>query len=262
MKVAYCQCSPRFGEVHENVTRTLSLCEQSIASLFVFPELFSTGYLFTSKDEVEQLSEEIPSGETSQRLMEFCRRKGAFITAGMAERSEGRFYNAAGLFGPDGHLSTYRKLHLFQDEKDWFSPGNLPFSVIDIGEARIGIMICFDWIFPEAARTLALMGAEIICHPSNLVLPNCPAAMITRSLENRVFSITADRVGEEERGGRKLRYIGTSQIVSPSGEILARSGEEEEAMIEVEITPEKARNKKILQKNDIFLDRRSDYYGD
>jgi predicted amidohydrolase len=260
MKVAYCQCNPVFGDVEGNVTRALSMCEKSDASLFVFPELFSTGYLFTSMEEVELLSEEIPSGETSQRLMEFCRRKGAYVTAGMAERSEGRFYNAAGLFGPDGHLSTYRKLHLFQDEKNFFSPGDMPFSVTDIGWAKIGIMICFDWIFPEAARTLALMGAEIICHPSNLVLPNCPAAMITRSLENRVFSITADRVGEEERGGRKLRYIGTSQIVSPRGEILARSGEEEEAVVECNIEPEKARTKKILEKNDIFLDRRPELY--
>jgi len=262
MKVAYCQCNPAFGDVHRNTARALSLCEQSIASLFVFPELFSTGYLFTSKDEVERFSEEIPSGETSQRLMEFCRRKRVFITAGMAERRDGRFYNSAALFGPEGHLSTYRKLHLFQDEKDWFSPGNLPFSVIDIGEARIGIMICFDWIFPEAARSLALNGADIICHPANLVLPHCPDAMITRSLENRVFSITADRIGEEERSGRKLRYIGTSQIVSPSGEILARSGEEEEAVVECDIEPEKARIKKILQKNDIFLDRRPEFYSD
>ncbi|MHC9539844.1 MAG: nitrilase-related carbon-nitrogen hydrolase [Vulcanimicrobiota bacterium] len=262
MKVAYCQCSPVFGDVEGNVTRALSMCEKSDASLFVFPELFSTGYLFTSMEEVERFSEEIPAGETSMRMLEFCRRRETFIVAGIAERSEGRLYNSAALFGPDGHLSTYRKLHLFQHEKDFFSPGDLPFRVIDIGVAKIGIMICFDWIFPEAARTLALMGAEIICHPSNLVLPNCPAAMITRSLENKVFSITADRVGEEERGGRKLRYIGTSQIVSPSGEILARSGEEEEAVVECEIEPEKAGIKKILEKNDIFLDRRPEYYRD
>ena len=260
MKVAYCQCNPVFGDVEGNITRALSMCESSNASLFVFPELFSTGYLFTSTDEVERLSEEIPGGETSGRILEFCARRNAFTVAGIAERREGRFYNSAALFGPKGHLCTYRKLHLFQDEKDFFSPGDLPFSVTDIGMAKIGIMICFDWIFPEAARTLALMGAEIICHPSNLVFPNCPAAMITRSLENRVFSITADRVGEEERGGKKLRYIGTSQIVSPSGEILARSGEEEEAVVECEIELERAGNKKIRQKNDVFLDRRPEFY--
>ncbi len=262
MKVAYCQFNPHFGDVRGNVTSALSLCQQSTASLFVFPELFSTGYLFTSNDEVENLSEEIPSGETSQSLMEFCRQKKAFVVAGMAERSKGRFYNAAALFGPGGHLSTYRKLHLFQDEKDWFSPGDLPFSVFDIGEAKIGIMICFDWIFPEAARSLALMGAELICHPANLVLPHCPDAMITRSLENRIFSITADRVGTEERNGKKLRYIGKSQIVSPSGEILVRSGEEEEVVTEHEIIPEKARDKGILLKNDLFLDRRPEFYRD
>jgi len=252
MRAAYCQFNPVFGDVRGNVERALSMCESTNASLFVFPELFSTGYLFTSMDEVERLSEEIPEGETSERLLEFCARRGAFTVAGIAERREGRFYNSAALFGPKGHLCTYRKLHLFQDEKYFFSPGDLPFSVTDIGLAKIGIMICFDWIFPEAARTLTLMGAEIICHPSNLVFPNCPAAMITRSLENRVFSITADRVGEEERGGKKLRFQGKSQIVSPSGEILARSAEEEEEVVECELEPERADNRRILERRPEF----------
>ena len=96
----------------------------------------------------------------------------------------------------------------------------------DIGLARIGLMVCFDWFYPESVRTLALKGADIVAHPSNLVLPHCPDAMITRCLENRVFAVTCNRIGSEERGGKeKLSYIGTSEIVSPTGKILSGRGE-------------------------------------
>ena len=86
------------------------------------------------------------------------------------------------------------------EETLWFTPGDSGFQVWDIGLAKIGVMICFDWYYPESARTLALMGAEIICHPSNLVLPNSPDSMPVRCLENRVFAITSNRIGTEARG--------------------------------------------------------------
>ena len=122
-------------------------------------------------------------------------------------------------------------------------------------------MICFDWRFPETARTLALEGADIIAHPANLVLPHCPQAMVTRSLENRVFTITADRVGTENRiAGQTLRFMGQSQVVDPDGQVLYRAPEEEEDMKIVEIDISKARSKTINLRNDIFKDRREDLY--
>ena len=122
-------------------------------------------------------------------------------------------------------------------------------------------MICFDWRFPETARSLALQGAEIIAHPSNLVLPHCPQAMITRCLENRVFAITADRVGDESRVPKEfLQFIGQSQVVDPDGKILVRASETEEEVCIVEIDLEKAREKFLNPKNDIFKDRRPDLY--
>jgi predicted amidohydrolase len=124
------------------------------------------------------------------------------------------------------------------------------------------MMICFDWLFPEAARTLALQGAEVICHPSNLVLPYCPQAMITRSLENRVFTITANRVGTEERvPGKPLKFIGTSQVTSPDGDVLCRAGSKREEAVAVEIDPARARKKLITPMNDIFRDRRKDLFS-
>jgi len=91
---------------------------------------------------------------------------------------------------------------------------------------KIGIMICFDWIYPENARSLMIKGAQLIAHPANLVMPHCPDAIVTRYLENRVFTATADRIGEKNRGGVDLKFNGTSEIVAPDGEILCRLGEQ------------------------------------
>ncbi len=122
-------------------------------------------------------------------------------------------------------------------------------------------MICFDWLFPESMRTLALKGAEVIAHPSNLVLPYCPDAMPVRCLENRVYSVTANRTGAEMRKNEsQLAFIGKSEIVTPGGEILARAGESEEVVMVADIDPAGSRDKKINPFNDIFKDRRPDLY--
>ena len=133
--------------------------------------------------------------------------------------------------------------------------------VFDIGSARVGVMICFDWRFPETARTLALSGADLIAHPSNLVLPHCPQAIITRCLENRVFVVTADRVGTEERiPDCPLHFIGQSQVVDPDGNILYRASKKEEEIQIVDLDIEKARNKSINSSDDLFTARRTDLY--
>jgi Predicted amidohydrolase len=109
-------------------------------------------------------------------------------------------------------------------EKNCFEKGDLPLKVFNIGSARVGVMICFDWRFPETARTLALSGADLIAHPSNLVLPHCPQSIITRCLENRIFIVTANRVGTEKRTpNNSLNFIGQSQVVDPDGNILCRA---------------------------------------
>jgi predicted amidohydrolase len=108
-------------------------------------------------------------------------------------------------------------------------------------------------------RTIALKGAQIVALPANLVLHFCPDAMVTRSVENRIFTILADRTGSEERGGKKLKFIGKSQVVTPNGEILLRVGNEE-CVRAVEIEPQSALDKKITLYNDIFKQRREDLY--
>lgn len=262
MKAAFVQTAPVFGEVRKNVDRAVARIEKLDAGLIVLPELYSTGYQFRSKKELLELAEEVPGGYATRRLIEAAKATGAYIVAGLAERSGRKAYNSAVVVGPRGLVGTYRKAHLFWDEKKIFTKGDTPFSVFRAGKVRVGVMICFDWLFPEAARTLALKGADIICHPSNLVLPYCPEAMITRSLENRVFTITANRVGTEERvAGKPLRFIGKSQVTSPCGEVLARAGSRREEAGVVEIDPSAARRKLITPLNDIFKDRRKDLFS-
>lgn len=259
MKVGFIQTSPIFGNIKANVESVVEDIISMDADLIVLPELFSTGYQFKSKKEVSKLAEELPKGYAAKMLINTAKKKKIFIVFGIAEKCGNRFYNSSALAGPKGFINVYRKAHLFWNEKKLFSPGNTPFEVCNIGMAKIGMMICFDWFFPEVSRILALKGADIICHPSNLVLPHCPQAMITRCLENRVFAVTANRVGIENRVKNiPLRFIGKSQIVSPDGEILYRASQNKEEIKVIDINPKLARNKKINSKNDLFKDRRID----
>jgi len=261
MRIGYAQTNPTFGEVRENLRRTQELMSRTDADLWVLPELFATGYQFVSQEEVNALAEPVPEGRTTQALIASTREQDCFIVAGLAEITEGNVYNSAVLVGPDGLLACYRKVHLFSKEKSWFTPGDVPFPVVDIGCAKIGVMICFDHLFPESARSLALNGAEIIAHPSNLVMPAyAQLTMRARALENGVFTVTANRVGVEARSDETLRFTGESQIVSPAGEILARSPAEEEDVRVIEIDPAQARDKSLNSMNDRLADRRPDLY--
>ncbi|MCE3222398.1 MAG: putative N-carbamoyl-D-amino acid hydrolase [Nitrospira sp.] len=262
MRVGYFQFDPVFGEVARNLDLVTARLEQVEADLIVLPELFATGYQFISKEEVLRLAEPVPDGETTKWLADLARRRRVTIVAGLPERAGLQCFNSAVVVGPKGFIGCYRKTHLFFEETLFFMPGDSGFHVWDIGIAKVGVMICFDWFYPEAARTLALQGADIIAHPSNLVLPHCPDSMVTRCLENRVFSVTANRIGSEARGGKeRLTFIGMSEIVSPRGSILHRAPREADDLAIVEIDPAEARTKALNSYNDLLRDRRPALYG-
>lgn len=261
MKVAVYQFAPDFGEKENNVKRIENVIHKTDADLVVLPELCTTGYQFVSRAEVESLCEPIPEGNTVQKLEQTARSKGCFIVAGIGEKAGNVFYNSAVLIGPDGFIGHYRKTHLFWDEKRWFQPGDTGYRVWDIGDVKIGVMICWDWIYPEAARSLALQGADVICLPANLVLPYCQDAMITRSIENHIFTITANRIGSEERREKKkLTFTGGSQVVRPDGKIIFRLGENIESLQDGDIDPALARDKSMTPANHLWEDRRPDQY--
>jgi len=260
MKAAFIQFNPAFGERENNIKKAVTLIEKTEAELIVLPELFNTGYLITSREEAFDLSEPLPGGNTAEVLSATAREKNMHIIAGLIEREGDNCFNSAVVVAPSGYLGKYRKIHLFSEEKLWFQPGDLGFNTFDIGACRIGVMICFDWFFPESMRTLALKGADVICHCANLVLPFCQDAMITRCLENRVFAITANRTGEEKRNGKKLYYTGKSQITGPDASILCRAGAETEESGIAEIDINMSRDKNLNQYNNIFLDRKAVFY--
>jgi predicted amidohydrolase len=236
------------------------------ADLVVLPELFASGYFFDSTEQAAALAEPVPDGPTTRRLHDWAAATGATIVAGLPERDGDALYNAAVIVTPNGWLGTYRKAHLFYEENDHFTPGADGFQVWTVTDRRrrsyrLGVMVCFDWLFPESARTLALNGADVIAHPSNLVLPHCPSAMPVRALENGVFTATANRVGTESNGTEELTFIGRSVICSPSAEVLASAPEAEEAVIRAEIDPHAARDTALNPYNDRHGDRRPELYA-
>jgi predicted amidohydrolase len=262
MRVGIYQNHPVFGQVEKNVEQAVQDLSQVDADLMVLPEFFNTGYQVVSRQEAADLAEEIPTGKSSQAMISLARSQDMFLVFGLAERDGDRVYNSAAVVGPEGFIGIYRKIHLFAEEKDFFDPGDIGFQVFDIGLVQIGVMICFDWWFPESSRVLTLLGADIICHPANLVLPHCQQAMVTRALENGVFIITANRVGTESRGGKApLTFTGESQIVDNLGQVIAKLGENKTGVILADIDPEQAKNKSITPQNDRFEDRRPEFYG-
>ncbi len=261
MKIGFFQFEPRFGEVRQNLEKVLRALGDAEADLIVLPELAFTGYYFQDRRELLSLAEDPETSPTVDRLCGLCRERDFYLVTGFAERSGGRVFNSALLIGPGGLIHTYRKIHLFNTEKEYFDPGDTPLRTVAVRGARIGIMICFDWVFPEVARVLSLEGADILCHPANLVLPVCQGAMVTRCLENRVFSITANRFGKDVRPRGEIAFTGRSQVVSPSGEILHRATADREERFITAIDTGLSRNKSITEHNHLFEDRRPEFYG-
>jgi predicted amidohydrolase len=259
MKVAYVQLYPDFGQIEKNVARAMSLMSAHPADLYVLPELFATGYVFESRAEAVDLAESPDSGYTISALNNFARNHDAAIVFGFAEKAPDGLFNSCAFVDGINAPVIYRKLHLFYREKQIFDPGNGELKVIHFQNARLGMMVCFDWIFPEVCRNLALKGAQIICHPANLVMPFCQQAMITRSLENRVFTITANRIGEEDRGGQACRFTGQSQITDCKGNVLYRSSADKEEIFTADINVEDADDKNVNEFNNIWKDRRIDF---
>ena len=260
MKIGFFQFAPQFGKRRENLKTVADALANVSLDLLVLPELFNTGYLFTSKLDLVELAEPIP-GPTTLFLQQITERKQMFIVHGIAERHQDKFFNSAVLIGPDGVRAVYRKAHLYLEEKLFFSPGDSPFKVYNMGQAKIGILVCFDYWFPEAVRQLALHGAQIICHPSNLVLSGYGQQVTrVRAMENRMFWILCNRTGKDVRTGRELSFTGESQIVSPKGEILSKAALDEQSLQIVEIEPRAADDKHITPMNDLFKDRRIDLY--
>lgn len=262
MKLSVVQFCPEFGNKALNTEKLISYCSTISSDIIVFPELCTTGYFFTSKEEVLSYAE-TNEGKTLRAVQEISTNSDKIIVYGFAECEGEKVYNSAAVVLPQKELTrVYRKTHLFYKERFCFDEGNTGFFVVEDKDKdiRIGAMICYDWRFPEASRSLGLLGADLIVCPSNLVTRIWPLVMPARAIENKVYLAVANRYGIEERQGEKVEFNGQSGIWSYNGSVLVQGAAVSEEVLTADITPQETRNKKFNDFNDIFGDRRPDYY--
>ncbi|MHA1907546.1 MAG: nitrilase-related carbon-nitrogen hydrolase [Candidatus Thorarchaeota archaeon] len=258
VKLGIAQMHPQVGEMEKNLKHLEEILREASSQqvdVLVLPELANSGYAFESKDEATQCAEDIPSGPFSKKLIDWSTKK-KLVVAGICELSENKLYNSAGIFGNGNHIGTYRKIHLFNKEKKWFNAGEEEPPVIVHEGHRFGIMVCWDWAFPEVARILSLKGAQVILHPANLVLAYCQDAMRTRSIENGIFTATANRVGLE----RKLEFSGKSQVTDNRSKVLLFLPENEVMVGTVDMKLQEADEKNLTKRNHLLQDRKPELY--
>jgi predicted amidohydrolase len=233
INIACAQIDCALGDPQTNLSKIISYLRRAAerdARLVMFPECALTGYAFDSLSEAVPVAEPI-DGPSSEAIAAACRETGTYTVVGFIERERDEFYNAAMLVGPDGVVGSYRKVHLpFIGIDRFLTPGDRQFQVFDLPFGRVGVNICYDISFPEAARVLKLKGAELIA-----LITNWPEAAwrspefvaSTRALENHLFYAATDRVGIE----RGWKFIGRSKIVDCNGDTLAEAGAENEELL-------------------------------
>jgi 5-aminopentanamidase len=266
MRVAVAQVEPKLGEKDHNLAMCFARLEEAAAAgadLAVFPECAIPGYMWDSAEEALPYAEEIP-GPTTQAFERECARLNIHAITGLLERDNGTLYNAAILVGPEGLIGSYRKTHLpFLGVDRFVTPGD-ELKVFDTAIGRIGLIICYDLRFPEATRTLALAGADIVALPTNFPMAarlQCEIIAPARAAENRIYLLVANRVGKERWG----EFCGRSQIVDPFGNRLAETDVTSETLLVADVDLDKARDKDYVVPGEyelyLFGHRRPDLYG-
>jgi len=269
VKIAAIQMEPRIGFKEENVKKTLEMINEAAdngANLIVLPELCNTGYMFNTREEVYEVAELVPEGDTTQQWIKIAKERNVYICAGITELDDDgvRCYNSAVLVGPEGYIGTHRKLHLWCRDKLFFEPGNLGYQVFHTPIGRISMLICFDMWYFENFRILAMKGADIVCCPVNWVdIP--PAELRTMGTHlamvnantNNIFVVAADRIGEE----RGCKFPGRSIIVGPDGwPHTPMASDDKEEIIYDTVNLLDARRLNWNELNVVFRDRRTDLY--
>ncbi len=268
IRIAAVQTNPKLMKNSENLdeiilkTRTAA---SNGADLIVFPECALTGYVFTSREEAIPFMETIP-GPSTNKLIDCCKELNVHVIFGLLEIDADKCFNAAALIGPQGLVGKYRKIHLpFLGIDRFVDPGDKPFQVYNTPIGNIGIHICYDCNFPECARIMTLLGADILVLPTNWPAGRGKVARYvvpTRAYENKVHLVAVDRVGSE----RDAKFIGTSKIVDIWGDTLAEAGSDDEEIIYAEVALADAREKHTDFKDGDFVvgfigDRRPELYG-
>lgn len=268
--IAAAQMNPQIGNLEANLKSTLRLIDEAAehgADLIVLPELCNTGYAFASLQELDAAAEPVPGGHTTEAWLEKAIQKEIYIAAGIAEKEGAHIYNSAVVIGPEGFIGTYRKNHLWYNEKLFFQPGNLGFPIFDLPFGKLGIQICYDFFFMEGTRILALKGADIIAVPTNWPTGSntwdergyCMGdyrAMVN-SNANKVYIACSNRIGDE----RGISFKGGSIITGPGGWPLAGpSAQDKEVILYADIDIMEGRKERLLNLDESIKDRREDLY--
>jgi predicted amidohydrolase len=257
-KIAAVQMDCAFADKAKNLATIrahLAEAASNGAQLVVFPECALPGYCFENKAEALPHAEPIP-GPCTRALAEDCARLGIHSVVGMLELVGDALFNACALIGPGGLIATYRKVHLpFLGVDRFTTPGDQPFAVHALTpnpspggrgeELRIGMNICYDGSFPESARCLMLLGADLIVLPTNWptgAIGTAKTLIPARALENHIYYAACNRIGTE----RGFQFIGMSRIIGCTGEHLAVSDNDEPTILYADIDPDKARNKHLV----------------
>ena len=269
MRIAGVQMDFQLADNAGNLERMIDKLRESRragAALTIFPECALSGYCFSSLDEARPHTESIP-GPSVQRMTGVCAELGGHVVYGLLESDGVRVFNALALVGPRGLVASYRKTHLPFLGVDMFTDhGDRPFAVHEVDGVRVGMNICYDGGFPEPARCLTLLGADLIVLPTNWppgAEPAAEYAINTRAMENTVYYAAVNRIGSE----RGVSFIGRSRICDPLGKTLAVANHTDEAILYADIDVARARNKHLIRKAGInevnrIADRRPDLYGE
>ena len=246
MRIALAQAAGTPGDVAANLADVERLATRAAgegAGLVVFPEAFVTGYNIGAQ-RLRALAEPA-DGPSTQRVADIARAAGLAILVGYAERDGDAVFNSAVLVDRDGSTkANHRKLHLWGAlDRDAFAAGDV-LTLADLDGVRVGVLVCYDIEFPEAARALAVEGAHLIAVPTALMEPAVEIAEVlppARALENQVFVAYANRVGDEG----ELHYVGRSCVAGPTGEV-TRAARDVETLLVADVDPgaiEKARSR-------------------
>jgi predicted amidohydrolase len=264
------QMEPRIGEAARNIAHSVELMEQAAdrgARLIVLPELANSGYVFATREEAFALAEDPYSGPASVAWQKLAARLGLHVVAGLCERAGEVIYNSAVVIGPGGVLRVFRKVHLWDQEHVFFTPGDVGFPVLNLPFGRLGTFICYDGWFPESYRACALAGADVICVPTNWVpMPAQPAGrevmantlLMAGAHSNGVFVVAADRIGTE----RGQPFLGNSLIVAPTGFPLAgpAAAESEEILVATLDLAQAQASRRLNGFNHLLQNRRPESY--
>lgn len=274
--VVQMDCQVGIENKQGNVEKSLKFIDQAVengANLVVLPELCNTGYTFQDRHEAFDHGESVPNGPTTKSWIKKASEEGIYIAAGIAELDGGgeKLYDTAVLIGPDGFIGKYRKTHLWNKEKLYFTPGDGGYPVFDTKIGRIGLLVCWDIWFPEVPRILSQQGADIVCSCNNWVFTppplfdetgKCMATYLTMTAShtNNMFIAAADRVGVE----KDAKFLGCSLISGPNGwPVVGPADAESEKVLQADINLSETRSAPIWNNlNDLVRDRRTDLYDE